>query len=243
MTRAAPVVGGSSPLARGLRDSPTVLSPNTPDHPRSRGVYQDDVALGVQGGGSSPLARGLHRVGRRPGRRRRIIPARAGFTRTSRACACPTGDHPRSRGVYTRDAYEANLTFGSSPLARGLREPVAHRPLHVRIIPARAGFTPRSVRQPAPPRDHPRSRGVYRLCRRVRGRLRGSSPLARGLLERVIGGQERDGIIPARAGFTPGRSAPYAGAWDHPRSRGGYQMGISADKLGDGSSPLARGLR
>ena len=50
--------------------------------------------------------------------------------------------------------------------------------------------------------DHPRSRGVYEMYSFVSSRLRGSSPLARGLLEFVVDGDEKDGIIPARAGFT-----------------------------------------
>ena len=70
---------GSSPLARGLRGGadaqerpvriiparagftqPTERFPRWQrDHPRSRGVYLDDVALTEAKLGSSPLARGL----------------------------------------------------------------------------------------------------------------------------------------------------------------------------------------
>ena len=71
--------------------------------------------------------------------------------------------------------------------------------------------------------DHPRSRGVYLMGRRIQAAPFGSSPLARGLPGGR--GQERvaDRIIPARAGFTPedDHALPYGG----------------------GSSPLARGLR
>ena len=93
---------GSSPLARGLRNSSrlfsrlariiparagftTARSTPTPwarDHPRSRGVYVlVPGSVGVVQG-SSPLARGLpgHDIERR--RLSRIIPARAGFTIT-----------------------------------------------------------------------------------------------------------------------------------------------------------------
>ena len=50
--------------------------------------------------------------------------------------------------------------------------------------------------------DHPRSRGVYSWLFASIILPGGSSPLARGLLER--GGERLDvnGIIPARAGFT-----------------------------------------
>ena len=112
---------GSSPLARGLlrtRNSDCVSGriiparagfttertfPRTrqPDHPRSRGVYGDDMADQWMAGGSSPLARGLR--GRRSSGRavHRIIPARAGFTERSFTTGRTGRDHPRSRGVYT----------------------------------------------------------------------------------------------------------------------------------------------
>ena len=50
--------------------------------------------------------------------------------------------------------------------------------------------------------DHPRSRGVYSRRRMRRFWLRGSSPLARGLLIAVIHVADMLRIIPARAGFT-----------------------------------------
>ena len=50
----------------------------------------------------------------------------------------------------------------------------------------------------------------------------GSSPLARGLLHHDVDGRPDSGIIPARAGFTPGRRTIPAPSWDHPRSRGVY---------------------
>ena len=91
---------GSSPLARGLRrrrrpprrqgriiparagftaDSASSDTGHS-DHPRSRGVYSDMISPSFRPAGSSPLARGLpaHRDARVV--RRRIIPARAGFT-------------------------------------------------------------------------------------------------------------------------------------------------------------------
>ena len=135
------VLGGSSPLARGLlrvsvsmiwlpgiipaRAGFTLFGP-TPisrkrDHPRSRGVYKANNGLLLLRNGSSPLARGLragehHDVGRRG-----IIPARAGFT---------------SSLLLTL----MRLT-GSSPLARGLPSDQRGASLGRGIIPARAGFT------------------------------------------------------------------------------------------------------
>ena len=97
-----PSVGldGSSPLARGLPEeearavatariiparagfttdgSPEVR--DSPDHPRSRGVYHSSLSIAMCTAGSSPLARGLPDNSDRRRDGARIIPARAGFT-------------------------------------------------------------------------------------------------------------------------------------------------------------------
>ena len=213
--------------------------------------------------GSSPLARGLHPRGRRAGRARGIIPARAGFT-----------DHARRL---------PGRLAGSSPLARGLLCLSVDSVGDVGIIPARAGFTgqdgwrgpgsedhPRSrgvYGRPGWPHsrtagssplarglqilawlgqpylmDHPRSRGVYDDLLTIKIAQVGSSPLARGLPARPLLALGRPGIIPARAGFTrAARSAGLTGT-DHPRSRGVYVSGASSWVRRVGSSPLARGL-
>ena len=198
----AAIDAGSSPLARGLlglvglealedriipaRAGFTAIG--TPyvwggsDHPRSRGVY--GTAGGVQSGwdGSSPLARGLPPLPHLAVLAIRIIPARAGFTACPRRGSPWRTDHPRSRGVYDGRGDLHPRNRGSSPLARGLREPAR------RGRPARL--------------DHPRSRGVYATSPMTRTRARGSSPLARGLHTRGAVHMDPDGIIPARAGFT-----------------------------------------
>ena len=111
-------------------------------------------------------------------------------------------DHPRSRGVYPQN------TTCTQP------DP--------RIIPARAGFTPRSRRCWPLCSDHPRSRGVYSVIQPSPSSPHGSSPLARGLLDPAVPIVSVTGIIPARAGFTPPPPAPAHPARDHPRSRGVY---------------------
>ena len=295
---------GSSPLARGLQSSKRILrhilriiparagftrSLSTPpcldrDHPRSRGVYIRPAYGAQDSAGSSPLARGLrleplvteHEFG--------IIPARAGFTLPGLCPSYLLWDHPRSRGVYLKEPAQVGETVGSSPLARGLPSKYANAALVLGIIPARAGFTRRPARRGRYPRDHPRSRGVYR--RRIRGwcdwggssplarglpgpqfatfdairiiparagftmrnlpfrkRHGGSSPLARGLRGRQRGRRHRLRIIPARAGFTDPMGMGSIVVPDHPRSRGVYVHGRQDHGLGQGSSPLARGLR
>ena len=213
---------GSSPLARGLRKPFPSKSRNTRiiparagftlssaisqmtlrDHPRSRGVYVERV-MGVS------LEAG-------------IIPARAGFTTCAPWSDWSPPDHPRSRGVYAFVERSHMWEWGSSPLARGLREDRVPGGYQFGIIPARAGFTRRPPLRRGPSPDHPRSRGVY-LAGFARWLYKqGSSPLARGLPSQQVAAGVNDGIIPARAGFTCGCHVSSPSRADHPRSRGVY---------------------
>ena len=70
----------------------------------------------------------------------------------------------------------------------------------------------------------------------------GSSPLARGLPVYTSVSGAPLGIIPARAGFTPGSTSTPSHPGDHPRSRGVYVGAQSCAAADAGSSPLARGL-
>ena len=193
---------GSSPLARGLPgDGPggrggggiiparagfTSLRGSSRggcgDHPRSRGVYSPGRSGRRSSRGSSPLARGLPDIVVVLTEPPRIIPARAGFTALGRQGSALSRDHPRSRGVYSPPRPRSAPPSGSSPLARGLQAAARDITAAARIIPARAGFTRIYRRVPPVGADHPRSRGVYALTRRIPVTPRGSSPLARGLL-------------------------------------------------------------
>ena len=133
--------------------------------------------------------------------------------------------------------------MGSSPLARGLPPAMTGTSISTGIIPARAGFTRSGLLQEPCGSDHPRSRGVYLSCGRRRRPGLGSSPLARGLPLPAERNVPRNGIIPARAGFTCSWRAERCRREDHPRSRGVYQGGGGHEGEGGGSSPLARGLR
>ena len=132
----------------------------------------------------------------------RIIPARAGFTRPRIHLGDAGADHPRSRGVYWPLSGGAARPCGSSPLARGLLNQGEGFKYRSRIIPARAGFTRGLPELPQGGADHPRSRGVYTPPWKLNPTREGSSPLARGLHAAALDNMDRDGIIPARAGFT-----------------------------------------
>ena len=172
---------GSSPLARGLRETCAACLRNwgiiparagftrdsvdrdvrAQDHPRSRGVYLPVASVAWARAGSSPLARGLHFRVPVCSCGHGIIPARAGFTPTPSTTAGSPRDHPRSRGVYPPAHDQVPLTHGSSPLARGLRPTERRAGREPWIIPARAGFTRKMIRGSRWGMDHPRSRGVY----------------------------------------------------------------------------------
>ena len=159
--RRARVPVGSSPLARGLRGvflrrrrriwiiparagfttSKSSAARSRGDHPRSRGVYRGFGNQIPAPLGSSPLARGLRGAGEDDRAETRIIPARAGFTRSIRRLSGAIPDHPRSRGVYALCPAYSGQGGGSSPLARGLRGWTHMMVINRGIIPARAGFT------------------------------------------------------------------------------------------------------
>ena len=235
-------LGGSSPLARGLRarlscrtahggiiparagftPAENQSSAGPTDHPRSRGVYAKTPRNQMLPDGSSPLARGLREQLDWLRAAMGIIPARAGFTKRWASPINLLPDHPRSRGVYSAGKTTPRKRAGSSPLARGLRLPPSGGRHSRWIIPARAGFTSRpGLRWPGQG-DHPRSRGVYMSSRSCASSWAGSSPLARGLPRFCQPPFLRIRIIPARAGFTRARLVHRPRRQDHPRSRGVY---------------------
>lgn len=125
------------------------------DHPRSRGEHNLLGEPLLQPIGSSPLVRGTHEGlegGRHgPG----LIPARTGNTPLPPWRTTPKRAHPRSRGEHWNEALEAMHKVGSSPLARGTSRdsPAGFR--KVRLIPARAGNTSKTLsRRLAPPLLH-----------------------------------------------------------------------------------------
>ena len=231
---------GSSPLARGLRETPPRRRCLRRIIPARAGFTFGEVGDGLSLLGSSPLARGLPLRRRRLPGHQGIIPARAGFTPRRPSARQPRPDHPRSRGVYVGVDHPHDAGEGSSPLARGLRRRTLRRLVRLRIIPARAGFTLRSWTRPARPPDHPRSRGVYPTSTTRSSPKGGSSPLARGLLSSASGRVRQMGSSPLARGLlssASGRvrqmgSSPLARGLQHPRPLGRVQHGIIPARAG-----------
>ena len=239
---ARPASRGSSPLARGLHEPLGGRGGPVGIIPARAGFTGPALADRPTGRGSSPLARGLLFSSRFSWVGRRIIPARAGFTSALSVVSVIGSDHPRSRGVYAPYGAYGWGDEGSSPLARGLLGDDRSCDPHVRIIPARAGFTTPAPLGTPMVVDHPRSRGVYVNYGLVDGAGRGSSPLARGLPVHGPAVGVPGGIIPARAGFTTTSRCATGLSSDHPRSRGVYNPNATWYVCELGSSPLARGL-
>ena len=216
---------GSSPRVRGKRGAGVADRPreriiparagktsatastggSPPDHPRACGENATAAWTGVQAAGSSPRVRGKQAPcgsGEHPPR---IIPARAGKTKTSRSCRSPAWDHPRACGENTSRISRMSAPAGSSPRVRGKQARERNPVLLDGIIPARAGKTARRV-PPRPRRpDHPRACGENAHYRRPQGRSRGSSPRVRGKHGSSPPSSSARGIIPARAGKTGDR--------------------------------------
>ena len=91
---------GSSPHARGALMSSLSVASTPWDHPRMRGEHEIEVGSIVASPGSSPHARGALRRGVGVDRRRGIIPACAGSTRSTMWAHALRRDHPRMRGEH-----------------------------------------------------------------------------------------------------------------------------------------------
>ena len=181
---------------------------------------------------------------REPPRRRglrRIIPARAGQTRTRSRRHGTDTDHPRACGANLGVAGFAALPAGSSPRVRGKRRHVAADFTAPRIIPARAGQTPSLCATASTRTDHPRACGANLSTVASIGVSPGSSPRVRGKHLLALGDRLVGRIIPARAGQTRRRRTPAWRRSDHPRACGANDTTISNDSAATGSSPRVRG--
>ena len=149
--------------------------------------------------------------------------------------------HPRSRGEHYTPGGRGGDGWGSSPLTRGAHAMPGPALSCMGLIPAHAGSTgpPPAPAQRLP--AHPRSRGEHNLRGQLAVHYRGSSPLTRGALARVVGGVESAGLIPAHAGSTIFMEVAENLPWAHPRSRGEHTSASAAMVCLMGSSPLTRG--
>src|SRR5690606_11964854 len=150
-------------------------------------------------------------------------------------------DHPRLRGEHDLRPAARRTGQGSSPPARGARNPTVRPAQTLGIIPACAGST-RTGWPPWPrPRDHPRLRGEHTVDVPELASDDGSSPPARGAPVAALALDHDAGIIPACAGSTRSTTAVIDSSRDHPRLRGEHTSLHGPLSILLGSSPPARG--
>ena len=198
------------------------------------------ICCWVRGLGSSPRGRGKHEGNLLLGAWLRLIPARAGKTRSARRSRSRSGAHPRAGGENEYGFAVADKDAGSSPRGRG--KPVERRPRRARrrLIPARAGKTERAQIEVAAERLIParagktRWRSPARWCPRAHPRAggenaayvgdvpndTGSSPRGRGKHQVGREATARGRLIPARAGKTTSPDPNSDAIWAHPRAGG-----------------------
>ena len=156
----------------------------------------------VAGSGSSPLARGTYQANTTAPVVARFIPARAGNPlRPSVRVRCRWA-HLRSRGEHWTPFFADQISFGSSPLARGTRCRRGSWCGAWRLIPARAGNTMADRATGRHDPAHPRSRGEHIPLLLPKLVESGSSPLARGTRFTAQEKSSTARLIPARAGNT-----------------------------------------
>ncbi len=151
-------------------------------HPRLRGEHKFSTMFSETSTGSSPLARGTLCTPRPLCHLWRFIPACAGNTGRATTGAHTKPVHPRLRGEHIRRLVIRSVAPGSSPLARGTREPIKPVTALYRFIPACAGNTQFVLERCGAAPVHPRLRGEHNSGGADGGIGHGSSPLARGTL-------------------------------------------------------------
>ena len=259
--RADPVdESGSSPRGRGKRGAVVVSQSRNAAHPRAGGENLINAGVEVLNAGSSPRGRGK-RKSRRCGRRRRLIPARAGKTERAPTSARPRPAHPRAGGENSRMITGRGMQAGSSPRGRGKRQIDTPASRRRGLIPARAGKTCRCRHPhraaPAHPRAGGENPGAWWLpvvaggsSPRGRGKpsvsgdghfLSGSSPRGRGKLANAVPGASGKRLIPARAGKTGPRAGQRSREAAHPRAGGENALAAVGVEPVEGSSPRGRG--
>ena len=191
--------------------------------------------------GSSPRGRGKQLRARIPVVRSRLIPARAGKTRSAWRGGRWRRAHPRAGGENAFAAYRLIKLHGSSPRGRGKQGEESADGLHEGLIPARAGKTMYQPGIVGQTKAHPRAGGENRhLIHRERVPF-GSSPRGRGKRACTRASSWCRRLIPARAGKTAHR---YPATWHgraHPRAGGENTYCDPSGGEHRGSSPRGRG--
>ena len=196
-----PRPNGIIPAYAGNTDQSIILFPSCGDHPRVCGEHYQ--LRGCRNRSRDhPRVCGEH------------LPIDTGEMLNAR-------DHPRVCGEHSSRMLEKLASVGSSPRMRGTHQRTLPTPARTGIIPAYAGNTSET------PRNPPRGGGSS-------PRMRGTRPFDR------VRAFDR-GIIPAYAGNTSGEAKNVLMASDHPRVCGEHAGSLASNVGAKGSSPRMRG--
>ena len=171
----------------------------------------------------------------------RITPAHAGKTRGVCGYLLYRQDHPRACGENDTTILWTVKEIGSPPRMRGKLIKSVCAICRLRITPAHAGKTARSVLTADRQQDHPRACGENRKQPPRNFSQRGSPPRMRGKQKASALDYMPVGITPAHAGKTSRAAARQRFAEDHPRACGENRGEEKLCKLGTGSPPRMRG--
>ena len=136
---------------------------------------------------------------------------------------------------------ELATAMGSSPRVRGKHGLTFLELIESRLIPARAGKTVGVGIERHRAGAHPRACGENSVVNARRNSISGSSPRVRGKPLHILGDEQPDGLIPARAGKTAAHIQQRVIWRAHPRACGENPKNRAALKGGRGSSPRVRG--
>ena len=190
------------------------------DHPRGCGEHHGHAPDMNALQGSSPRMRGTRCYVNPIIEDKGIIPADAGNTLFAVQGKDMTGDHPRGCGEHGVTTSAPMVAKGSSPRMRGTLHLGRVQLLAVRIIPADAGNTNKSVKSTKFAVDHPRGCGEHIVPCAQFVWIDGSSPRMRGTRHHRQWSGFDAGIIPADAGNTKEAAEKSIRRQDHPRGCG-----------------------
>ena len=263
LNSSAVISPGSSPRVRGkrrqdrarrcnlrlipARAGKTLRGPSTalwhPAHPRACGENRHECGDGEDLLGSSPRVRGKRSSIQASCSSSRLIPARAGKTKTSPQPGPGGTAHPRACGENRRSCTRRPPEPGSSPRVRGKQRWRFRQCQHSRLIPARAGKMAAAAACSPARSAHPRACGENFSSPNVVVFGDGSSPRVRGKPGPPVRNGSIEGLIPARAGKTGPPARPRGRPAAHPRACGENAMHACARATAAGSSPRVRGKR
>ncbi len=152
----------------------------------------------------------------------RLIPACAGTTHSVIYASVLIKAHPRLRGDHSATGFLLSFRGGSSPPARGPPQEDVMLVRQCRLIPACAGTTRRERDRGRRWWAHPRLRGDHKTTSDYPTADSGSSPPARGPLDKALDLRGDPRLIPACAGTTTCCGFTGCRVRAHPRLRGDH---------------------